>query len=105
MKGACVWVVCHVEILLLSKGVPFPDEMVFAVFSSRRLAERYIRVSQVDSGTWWKVWQVRLDDDRRDGSNRATIYSRRGQVLTKAPFRQGIRAALSRKTGKRLPEG
>lgn len=89
-----IWVVLHCEVMLTLQG-PLVDEAVFFAASSKQSAERLIKRSWVEPGTWWRMECAGLDSI--EGTrNPSILYSRAGRVIRTRPFEKGYRAAIQR---------
>jgi hypothetical protein len=89
-----IWVVLHCEVVLTLQG-PLVDEAVFFTASSRKSAERLMKKSWVEPGTWWLLESARLDSIEGT-SEPPVLYSRAGRIIRTRPFEKGTRAALER---------
>jgi len=75
------------------------DEDVFFTASTRRSAERLIKSSSVEPGSWWRVTSARLDDvegTRAEDRTRTVYYLRSGKAISSPPRLRGYRAAIRR---------
>ena len=87
-----VWVVIHCEYVARGPGLdddllPFTDEMVFHVASTRRAAEKYVRVLHVSTHSWWKVEKRLVNQPDYDADDRPErhFYNYRGKPRSKEP--------------------
>ena len=88
-----IWVISHCEVFLVPKSY-WIDEVVEFTASSKASAERLIRRTKVEPGTWWRLESVRVDD--LEGVAQSFLYSRTGRVIKTQPVRRGYRAAIRR---------
>src|SRR5881392_1832348 len=93
-----IWVVLHCEVTL-TMDTWLVDEDVFFAASTRRSAERLIKSSWVEPGSWWRVASARLDDVEGTRANdriRTIYYSRSGKAISSPPKLRGFRTAIVR---------
>jgi hypothetical protein len=92
--------VLHCEVALTMESW-LVDEDIFFVASSRAAAERLIRSTWVEPGSWWRVESARLDDiegTRADDRLKTLYYSRSGELIPSPPKAKGYKAAIRRET-------
>src|ERR1700722_3274101 len=83
-----IWVLIHSEFKAVGDETVV-DEAVFYVFSSLRMAERFIRSIRVESFSWWTVQQ--FDVDEVNENEVVCHYNYKGKPVTSPPFKQALR--------------